>query len=433
MTESDAAPDPIARPHRRRTSRKAAPAPQEALRDMTADIVIIGGGLAGLTMAACLGGVGMNVVCVDRDRPEDQLQEAFDGRTTAVALGSQQVLEGAGVWRHVAEAGAILDIRVADDGVPLFVHYDHRTLGDQPFGYIVENRVLRRALMDRLAELPSVTHLAPASMTALERDAGGVRVGLGDGRTVRGRLAIGADGKRSACRAAAGIEVMEWSYGQSGLICAIEHEKPHDGIAVELFLPGGPFAMLPMAGNRTSIVWSEKTARAQELLALDEAAFAAALRPCVGDWLGDFHTIGVRAAYPLGAMHANSYVSRRLALIGEAAHAIHPIAGQGLNLGFRDIAALAEAVVDTWRLGLDVGGPDVLERYQRWRRFDTVALLAVTDGLNRLFSNSLPPVRLARDLGLGAVNRLAPVKRFLMRHAMGMVGELPRLVRGQPL
>ncbi|MGH7044754.1 MAG: FAD-dependent monooxygenase, partial [Stellaceae bacterium] len=234
-------------------------------------------------------------------------------------------------------------------------------------------------------------------------------------------------------RRAAGIRTLEWRYPQTAIVTTVRHERPHLGIAVEHFLPAGPFAILPMTGNRSSIVWTERAALVPRLMALSEGEFAAELAARFGDFLGAVAPVGPRWSYPVGLMLAERYADRRLALVGEAAHLIHPIAGQGLNLGIRDVAALAELVIDHRRLGLDIGDDALLRRYQEWRRLDTVMLAAVTDGLNRLFSNSLPPLRLARDLGLAAVNRVPPLKRFLMRDAMGITGTLPRLLRGEKL
>ncbi|MBP2297563.1 UbiH/UbiF/VisC/COQ6 family ubiquinone biosynthesis hydroxylase [Azospirillum picis] len=402
------------------------------------EVVVLGGGLAGLTMAAALATAGVPVVCIDRDSPERMGGQGFDIRTTAISYASMKVLEGAGVWPHMADkAGPMLDIRIADQFSPLFIHYDHTELAmegkHQPFGWILDNKDIRHALFTRAAELPGLVHLAPAQAVAVERTRRGVTVTLEDGRTVRGKLLVGADGRRSLARDGAGIKVRRWSYDQSAIICTIRHSEPNKGVAVEHFLPNGPFAVLPMTDNRCSIVWSEKTSLVDTYLKLPDDQFIEELTRRSGGYLGEITLLTRREAWPLSVLLADRFVADRLALIGEAAHAIHPIAGQGLNLGMRDIAALAEVVVDAYRLGLDVGGPEVLARFQRWRRFDTVLLAAVCDGLVHLFSNNIPPVRLARDVGMAVINRLPPVKRFFMKHAMGVVGDLPRMIRGVPL
>ncbi len=404
-----------------------------------ADILIIGGGLIGLTLATAFGRAGLSAIVVDREKPAHAAADAFDGRGSAIAWGSAQVLRGIGVWSGLeAQAEAIREIRVSDGNSLLFLHYDHRELGPQPLGYIVENRFIRRALYAGLATLDAVTLVAPQSVTTLERLATHVEARLQDGSLVRARLAIAADGRTSPSRAAAGIGVTQWNYDQTGIVCSIAHERPHHGVAHERFLPAGPFAVLPLPDSetgvhRSSLVWTERADLAPSMMALPDDQFAAEIGLRFGDTLGRIGVAGPRWSYPLGLLQAETYIARRLALAGDAAHAIHPIAGQGLNLGLRDIAALAECIVDAHRLGLDIGAANVLERYQRWRRFDNIALMAVTDGLNRLFSTDLAPVRMVRDLGLGIVNGLPPLKRFFMRHAMGMVGDLPRLTRGEAL
>jgi len=403
------------------------------------EVLVVGGGLAGMTLACALAGAGVATVAVDAAPRDDRLDEGYDGRASAIAWGSAQVFRGIGLWPDLKpDAGPILDIRVADGTVPdgpsmLFLHYDHREVGDRPFGYMIENRALRRALFRHADALPALRHLAPARLVRLERGTAGIEAELADGTRIAARLAVGADGRASPVRKSAGIGVSRLPYDQTAIVCTVAHEREHDGIAVEYFLPSGPFAMLPMTGRRMNIVWTEKSELAPGLLALDEEAFLAELRRRFGDWLGGLSLTGPRFSYPLGLQHAARYTDLRLALVGDAAHAIHPIAGQGLNLGLRDVAALAESVVDARRLGLDIGGADVLRRYERWRRFDSMLLTLVTDGLNRLFSNDVPPLRLARGLGLAAVGRVPPLKRFFMRHAMGVVGELPRLVKGDGL
>jgi len=399
------------------------------------ELVIAGGGLNGMLLAVACAGAGLSTVVIDRQDPAAMIGERFDGRTSAIAYGSRLVFDGIGLWPAIdGEAEPIREIRVADDGSPLFLHYDHRELGgNTPLGYIVENRVLRRALFDQAATLPSLRLFAPRMVGAMEASEGGATVALADGTRLRTRLVTAADGQNSPLRRGAGIRTVEWRYRQTGIVTTVAHARPHRGIAVEHFLPAGPFAILPMTGNRSSIVWTEDADLAPRLLALPDAEFAAELRARFGDFLGEIEPVGPRWSYPLALMQAERYIARRLALIGEAAHVIHPIAGQGLNIGIRDIAALAEIIIDARRLGLDIGDPALLERYERWRRSDALMLAAVTDGLNRLFSNTIPPVRLARDFGLAMVNRLPPLKRLLMQHAMGVLGDRPRLARGEPL
>lgn len=402
--------------------------------DRRVEVLVVGGGLSGLIMGVACAVGGLDVAIVDREAPAKTLTAPFDGRTTALAFGSQQVLAGIGVWPLVArDAEPILDIRIADGAAPVFLHYDHRAVGTDPFGWIVENRALRRALLDRVAGLPNLRHIAPCAVDRVEHDAGGAIATLSDGSSIRAPLVVAADGRGSPTREAAGIRTRTWRYGQTAIVCTVRHEEPHRGVAVEHFYPAGPFAILPLRGNRSSIVWSERDELVPGLLALADGPFMAELGRRFGDWLGPLALEGGRWSYPLSLMLAERYTAPRLALVSEAAHAIHPIAGQGLNLGIRDIAALAELIVDRRRLGLDLGDPGLLARYEQWRRFDTVLLAGVTDGLNRLFSNALPPVALARDAGLALVHRLPPVKRLLMRHAMGLMGERPRLMCGAAL
>src|SRR5690606_2649350 len=304
-------------------------------------------------------------------------------------------------------------------------------IGDEPLGSLIENRHIRIALQKAIEGNPLIRLIAPKAVIRVDRGSSQITATLSDGARVTARLCFAADGRGSPTREAAGIRTVGWDYGQTGIVTTVEHELPHDGVAQEYFLPGGPFAILPMVGNRSSLVWTERTADAKAILALDEDAFADEMRARFGDYLGACRPSGPRWSYPLTLQLAREYVRPRLALVGDAAHGIHPIAGQGLNLGLRDVAAAAEVVVDAARLGLDIGALDVLERYQSWRRFDNVALSLVTDGLNRLFSNDIAPIRLARDLGLGAVAQMGPLRRFFMRHAAGMVGDLPRLLRGE--
>jgi len=401
---------------------------------LESDVLIVGGGLAGGAMACAVAESGLSAVVVDIEDPATVLAAGFDGRASAISLSSRRLLEGIGAWPAMEpEACPMLDIRVADGQSPLFLHYDHNDIGDEPFGHMIENRVIRRALIERMRSLDGVQLLAPARLVGLERSSDGVEGVLADGTTVNARLAIAADGRGSRVRGEADIGLTRWSYRQVGIVCTVAHERPHDNVAHEHFLPAGPFAILSLNGNRSSIVWTEREDLAPALMALDEAGFIAELRQRFGDFLGDLSVVGPRWSYPLSLQFAERCIDRRLALVGDAAHGMHPIAGQGLNMGYRDVAALAEVLTDARRLGYDIGDSTVLHRFERWRRFDNTLMLAMTDALNRLFSNDIAPIRLARDIGLAAVNRVPPLKRLFMRHAMGVVGELPRLMRGQPL
>ncbi len=433
----DASESPASQGRTPRSAKRAA--------DLNCEVLIVGGGMVGLSLAIALAEAGVSVVVVDRENPATATATAFDGRSSAIARGSQQVLATTGVWPGLADhAEAIRDIRVTEGKASggrashLFLHFDASDIDGGPLGHIVENRFIRRAGLARAGELANLELLAPMSLAALRRLPTRVEAELDDGRCVYASLAVAADGRGSPLRAAAGIAVGTWDYGQDGIVCTVGHDKPHHGVAHEHFLPSGPFALLPMtdaaAGiHRSSLVWTEKRDLTSSIMALDDAAFGYELMRRFGMTLGALRVMGRRWSYPLSLLHAERYLDRRLVLIGDAAHGIHPIAGQGLNLGLRDVAALAEVLMDARRLGLDIGESTVLERYQRWRRFDNLALIAATDSLNRLFSNNIAPLRLARDLGIAAVDGVPPLKRFFMRHAMGMVGDLPRLIRGETL
>lgn len=409
------------------------------MRDIRAEVTVIGGGMAGLTLALALASAGLKVCVIERDDPVLWADQAFDGRVSAIAAGSRRVFEALDLWRAMAAAAApILDIRVTDDDQPFFLHFDHGELGHEPLGHIVENRVIRAALLGAVDRFPSLVLMAPKGIAAIERDGRAAVVVLDDGQTVTAPLVVGADGRASRVREDAAINQTEWLYDQAAIVTTVNHQRPHEGVAEERFLAPGPFAILPMTDDadgchRSSIVWTERRDLVPAFLDLGTADFNGALSERFGDHLGASAAVGPRWSYPLGLSLAEAYVADRLALIGDAAHGIHPIAGQGLNLGIRDAAALAEVVVDAARLGLDFGMKTVLEDYQRWRRFDNVALAGATDLLNRLFSNTFGPLRLIRGLGIAAVNRIGPARRLFMREAMGLAGDLPRLVRGEAL
>lgn len=397
----------------------------------TADVLIIGGGLVGGTLAAAFAHFGLTSVVIEASSPAALLETRFDGRASAISLTSQRLLQAVGLWHWIADQAApMLDIRVSDGRSPLFLHFAHEDVGDEPFGYMLENRFLRRAIFHRVSQLPEVTLLAPARITRLDRGETAVDGYLAGGGLVRAQLAVACEGRASPTRDDAGIRVTGWRYGQTAIVCTVEHEKPHHSVAQEHFLPSGPFAILPLNGNRSSIVWTEREALVPAIMALDDAGFAEELGQRFGTFLGALKVIGPRWAYPLSLQYAETVVAKRLALAGDAAHGMHPIAGQGLNMGLRDVAALADVLADAKVARRDLGERRVLARYERWRRFDNAMMLAATDALNRLFSNDIAPVRLARDVGLAVVNQIPALKRLFMRHAMGMLGDLPTLMRG---
>jgi len=404
------------------------------------DILVIGGGLAGGTLSLALAQNGFLVATVDKEDMAGWINRGFDGRASAIALSSQRVLQSVGIWDVIKdETAPIHDIRVADGGSPLFLHYDHEELGDEPFGYMVENRSIRKGLNAQVGKTKGLTYFAPNEVKTLGRDTNGIHATLKDGTKIEAKLVIACDGRGSPTREGAGIKLTKWDYKQAGIVCTVEHERPHDFCAQEHFLPSGPFAILPLTGTaekpacRSSIVWTERSDLWPIMMELDDDDFLEELELRFGDFLGEIKVVGPRFAYPLSLQYAETYIAERLALVADSAHGMHPIAGQGLNMGLRDVAALAEVLVEARRTGQDIGARMVLEKYERWRRFDNDLMLGVTDALVKLFSNDIEPVKLARDLGMAAVDQLPDLKRFFMRHAMGTVGELPRLMRGESL
>jgi len=402
-----------------------------------ADVVIAGGGLVGLPLGLALAQGGLTVVVADAAPVARVLDPKFDGRVSALAYASVRMLKALNLWEDLApHAQPIHEILVTDGkpgqaASPFSLHFDAGEVGAEALGHIAENRHIRAALHQAVERASNLELLAPVAVKSVRAEAGGTTVTLSDGEEIRAALAIAADGRDSPLRAEAGIGVIGWSYPQTGIVATVEHEKPHKGVAYEHFLPSGPFAILPMTGNRSSLVWTEAKTKAPGLLALDEARFNDELARRFGNHLGKTKAAGPRWSYPLSFHLARDFVRPRLALAGDCAHGIHPIAGQGLNLGLKDAAALADVLLDAARLGQDIGALDTLKRYERWRRFDSFTLAASTDALNRLFSNDIAPLRHLRDLGMGIVDAIGPARRFFMRHAGGDIGKLPRLMKGE--
>src|SRR5215468_9147449 len=400
-------------------------------------IVICGGAFAGLALALALRqGLGPDIPVLVAD-PALATRPSRDPRATAIVAACRRLFEALGVWEEVApNAQPILDMVVTDSQLadatrPAFLTFAGDVEPGEPFAHMVENRNLIDALASR-AEAQGVD-LRATAVNSYEASADGIDVVLADGSTIAASLLVAADGARSRLRERAGIATHGWEYDQSGIVVTVGHERDHQGRAEEHFLPAGPFAILPLTGNRSSLVWTEKRTEAARIIALDEAAFLAELEQRFGLHLGEIKALDKPRAFPLGYFVARSFIAERLALVGDAAHVIHPIAGQGLNMGLKDVAALAEVVVDAARLGIDLGQANVLERYQRWRRFDTMAMGLATNSLNVLFSNKSTLLRAVRDIGLGLVDRTPLLKEMFIRQAAGLSGEVPRLLKGEAL
>jgi len=400
------------------------------------DVLIGGAGFAGLALAIALRqGLGPSFAVTVADPALGRA--GADARASAIVAAARRLLETIGVWDRVAdEAQPILDMVITDsrlqDAVrPVFLTFDGDVEPGEPFAHMVENGPLVDALVEKAKEQGVV--LRPAAIADFDLAANRIEVQLSDGDPLAARLLVAADGARSTIRERAGIASHGWTYGQSSIVATVAHERDHQGRAEEHFLPSGPFAILPLKGRRSSIVWTEEAQEAERVVALPDPEFHAELERRFGLHLGEIEAVGLRRAYPLGFAVARAFIAERLALVGDAAHVIHPIAGQGLNMGLKDVAALAEVIVDAARLGLDPGSLAVLERYQRWRRFDTMAMGIATDGLNRLFSNRSDVLRFARDVGLGLVDRLPALKQLFIREAAGLVGEVPKLLKGEAL
>jgi 2-octaprenyl-6-methoxyphenol hydroxylase len=404
------------------------------MQDAHSDVVIAGGGAVGLSLAVALkaGAPRLSVALVDI-APSGSLPR--DERASAISAAARKMFEALGIWSEVAGAAQpilamdITDSRGQDRVRPVLLSFDGPP-GEGTLGHMVPNGLLHGALQ-RSAAAKSVALIGSNEVRDFAPGTGRTTVTLGDGRSLTASLLVAADGGRSRLRGLAGIPVLSWAYRQAAIVTTVEHEKDHRGRAVEHFLPSGPFAILPLSGKRSSLVWTEPEKEAPRLLALPEAEFTRELERRFGHRLGAVRPVGKRQSFPLSLLLARSFIAKRFALCGDAAHVIHPVAGQGLNLGLKDAAALAEAVVDAHRLGLDIGLPSVLERYESWRRFDTVRMAVVTDAFNRLFSNDNPLLRLVRDVGLGVVDRLTELKGLFAAEAGGTSGPAPRLLRGE--
>lgn len=402
----------------------------KATSALACDVVIAGGGMVGMALAIALAKAGLGVVVAERESLATMRSAQFDGRVSAIAYGSVCLLKNLGVWSALADhAQPITDIRVSDGDSAAHLHYRYDEIGEEPFGFIVENRHTRQALHECASQHTNLRVVESAAVAAVDVQPAHVEIRLNDGMVIKAALLVAADGRQSQVRRMLGIEALSRHYGQTAIVATIAHTQPHDGLAQERFLSAGPFAVLPMMGNRSSLVWVEPDDRASAYLSLAPHELVAEVGERVGSYLGQLSLVDSCFSYPLSLMHAKSYVAPRSVLVGDAAHGIHPIAGQGVNLGFRDIAVLAELLAQQKSLGLDLACAEMLNRYQRWRRFDNTTMMAVTDGLNHLFTRSWLPVRIARSAGLWGVGRLPPLKRVFMRHAMGLMGDVPTLMR----
>ena len=401
-----------------------------------ADVIIFGGGMVGLALASALDSGGLSAIVVDPADPAPRASATFDGRTSAVSSSSMRMMQAIGVIDHFPAPGCpIRTIAVADGLQAGGLHFEADE--DEPLGWMHENRNLRVALQARAEAGSNIWMMWKSSVAGVERTERGVVVSLGDGRKLTAPLLIAADGRNSATREAAGIKVARWRYDHHGIVSVLRHDRPHDHVAYEIFYPSGPFALLPMTddkgGHRSAIVWSVPREDAPGWLSLGDEDFAAEAEAAMGGFLGKVTMLAPRSSYPLGFHHAAQITAQRLALVGDAAHAIHPIAGQGLNLGFRDAAALAQVLVEGARIGLDLGDRQLLDRYQRWRSLDVLSVAFATDSLTRIYGIPGRTASAVRRFGMGVVERIAPLKNRLKSEARGTSGELPLLLRGLPI
>ncbi|UWP91969.1 FAD-dependent monooxygenase [Aliiroseovarius crassostreae] len=406
---------------------------------LDADILIVGGGLNGPALGLALADCGFDVTIVDAMPKGTRGADDFDGRGYALALASQRLLSAIGVWPKVApHSQPLLDIRISDGRAgegpgPFVLEFDHAEIDEGPMGYMVEDRFLSRAFLDAVEAHPKITLIDQETVVAQEVGPASVALTLGSGKTLTGQIVVGCDGRRSGTCERAGIKRWGHDYGQTSLVCAVDHALPHNGAAHQFFMPPGPLAILPLPGNQSSIVWTESHEEAARIQGLDDAGYLDELRPRFGSFLGEIGLAGKRFTYPLNLTVAEAFVSDRLALVGDAAHGMHPIAGQGLNAGLKDVATLAEVLALARRRGEDIGRIDVLERYQQWRRWDVMQMVGATELTNRLFSNDNPILRATRDIGLGVVNAFPGLRRGFIREAAGLTGDLPKLLQGRQI
>jgi 2-octaprenyl-6-methoxyphenol hydroxylase len=401
---------------------------------LSADILISGAGVVGMTLAYALANQGFQIILIDGLNIKKSLNDEFDGRSYAISYAPYIMLKTIGLWDKIGHhAQPINEINVTDGNSPLFLHFDKAELGNEPLGQMVEVRHIRMGLYEVIKAHANIKLFSPETIASTEITMKQAKVTLVSGRSVITSLVIGAEGRNSLSRLENDIKIRVWDYNQTGIVTTVQHELDHQGIAHEKFYPSGPFAILPLQNNCSSIVWCEPPEKAQMIMSLSEKAFNAELMKKFGTFLGEAKSIGKRWSYPLTMQLSDDYVSERFCLIGDAAHSIHPIAGQGFNLGLRDIAALTEVLVDARKLGSDIGSPIVLDRYVRWRRTDNNVLALAMDGLTKLFSNDITPIKYARQAGLAIVNTMPDVKKFFMRHARGTVGKLPKLLKGEAL